>query len=78
MENRVQIPHTDIELGGEQFPSPAWWKDDEGFIWMRCNCGELAGLNSHDIGDNGEVNPSIYHDWGCGWHVYGTLEGWQK
>lgn len=76
--DRVKIPHTDIQLGGLNVqPSPAWWLDEDGYIWMRCACGDLAGLGNHTIEPNGDVNPSIFHDWGCGWHVWGTLEGWK-
>lgn len=80
MSDRVQIPHTDIELGGKNIePTPAWWKDEDGFVLMRCACGDLAGLNTHEIDSDGNVNPSIWHDeseGGCGWHVWGRLLGW--
>ena len=41
-------------------------------------CGKSGGrLSDHEIADDGTVNPSILcpHD-GCGWHVWGRLEGW--
>lgn len=79
MSNRVLIPHTNDHRGGANIqPSPAWWLDEDGFVLMRCACGELAGLNNHAIEANGDVNPSIFHDWGCGWHVFGTLLGWES
>ena len=80
MGDRVKIPKTDIELGGKKYPSPAWWLDEDGFLLMRCNCGDMAGLGNHTVEPNGDVNPSIWHDekeGGCGWHVWGCLEDWK-
>lgn len=76
IRDRELIAHTTIERGGKQYPSPAWWLARDGVVWMRCLCGNLIGIGQHRVDDNGDVNPSVSHDWGCGWHHYITLEGW--
>jgi hypothetical protein len=79
---RVLIPFTECFESGIE-PSPAWgWHDytgdeDEPTLFLRCACGMLTGLGKHTIADNGDVSPSIYHQQGCGWHVFGTLVGWK-
>jgi hypothetical protein len=62
--------------------APAWWTMGKR-VYVRCpNCGAPASL-AHEVSDNGEANPSIWHQ--CGeatgkedWHIYGTLENWVK
>lgn len=63
-------------------PAPAWGRDARGFLFIRCACGLCLSLDEgHVIAANGEVSPSLHHDDvkpdgdHCGWHVYGTLEG---
>jgi len=73
--NRINIPRDD-QRKSNVAPSPAWVIDNLGDVWIRCQCGELLALD-HDIDADGNVNPSLYHEPGCGWHVFGTLEGWE-
>lgn len=46
---------------------------------IRCfDCGGLVSLDkNHVIESTGRVSPSIGCPW-CGWHVFGSLEGWTK
>lgn len=82
MSDRVHIPRSEEHRGGKDIkPSPAWWwsegLNDEPVIWMRCACGRLMELDGHIVEPNGDVNPSIFHDAPeCGWHVFGTLDGY--
>jgi hypothetical protein len=44
---------------------------------LRCNCGKVIRLLDHRIAADGTLSPSIWHDIpGCGWHVFGKLQGW--
>ena len=75
--SRVSIPKTDVRKRNVE-PSPAWGRDQSGSLFIRCACGLCMGLDEHTISDNGEVTPSLFHDDpACGWHVWGTLEGWE-
>lgn len=78
MIERVQIPK-DVSCKSFIEPKPAWVRDVSDNLYIRCGgCGLLMGL-CHDIADNGDVNPSLYHDEPkCGWHVHGTLLDWDK
>jgi hypothetical protein len=42
------------------------------------NCGKIGSLADHDIGKNGEVNPSVVCPYDCGFHEYIRLAGWAK
>jgi hypothetical protein len=79
----IIIPKTDVRMGGPSIePRPAWFKDEHGFVWLRCECGHILNIDTHNhthaIGPDGVVTPSLWHDVPeCGFHVFGTLDGWQ-
>lgn len=73
--DRISIPRTEHR---KRFidPKPAWGRDATGELFIRCACGIVMGLD-HEIAENGDVNPSLFHDSPeCGWHVMGTLQNW--
>ena len=50
-----------------------------GVVLVRCNCGLVIRMLGQVIAADGTVTPSIWHDVpGCGFHVYGRFEGWDK
>ena len=65
-----------IQKFGKQ-PSPAWGRNSDGRLMIRCICGVPMGLD-HEVADSGEVSPSLWHNAPpeCDWHVMGTLVGW--
>jgi hypothetical protein len=85
--DRIQIPRTSARKSYHTSTTrkpnvdadsvcPAWGIDSGGTVFIRCACGMCMDLQ-HTIEPNGDVNPSIFHDRdGCGWHVMGTLVGW--
>jgi hypothetical protein len=84
MADRMTIPQTDVRMGGPIEPRPAWFKDEHGFVWLRCACGQLLNIDTHNgthtIDAAGVVTPSLWHHTDgnpCGFHVFGTLQGWE-
>lgn len=82
----ISIPHDpNPSVFSEDAPKPAWWRmgedDPEHFrpalVILRCGeCGKTSTLR-HSIADDGTVSPSLVCPHGCGWHVWGCLEGWR-
>ena len=74
--NRISIPKVD-DIHSDDAPAPSWslWR---GRVLLRCNCDHVTTLaEGHTIDDQGNVNPSIFHDVDyCGWHLWGKLENW--
>lgn len=74
----IEIPKTNFRKSFEE-PMPAWGKDKQGKLFIRCECGKCMGLDNHTVSDDGTVNPSLHHDEpDCGWHVWGKLLDWSK
>lgn len=77
MSDRIVIPFDPQILRRHADPKPAWGMDEDGLVWLRCQCGFLVTLD-HTVAADGEVNPSLWHNSPplCDWHVWGKLEGW--
>jgi hypothetical protein len=76
MSGLVIIPRTDLRKSFVP-PMPAWGRDTSGALFIRCACGICMGIDDHTVDAAGNVTPSLWHDEpGCGWHVWGQLEGW--
>lgn len=74
---RVEIPRDDVRKDNTE-PIPAWGKQTNGLVFIRCACGLCMDLDGHAVESNGDVNPSLWHDVPeCGWHVMGRLLGWE-
>lgn len=78
MTDRVTIP----KKAHRDQPGP-WWAPitTEGILspypMLSCPNGHAAGISDHTVADDGKVSPSLVcPEKGCGWHVWGTLEGW--
>lgn len=82
MAEHITIPKTEVRMGGPAIePRPAWFKEN-GFTYLRCACGHLLTIDTHNgthaIAGDGKVTPSLWHDVPeCGFHVFGTLDGWE-
>jgi hypothetical protein len=65
---------------GQWQPGPGQWQPVKGgTAVLRCvDCRGLIHLEkNHSISPSGKVSPSIGCPW-CGWHVFGTLVGWDR
>lgn len=74
MSERLLIPKVQPDQRGA-----AGWYLWRGRARLVCGgCGRDAGdLRDHSIDEDGTVNASILcPDAGCGWHVWGRLQGW--
>ena len=73
--SRTLLPHIHPESEGK----PGWyhWANR---IMVRCICGVTLPIDCHEVGSNGDVNPSLHHaaPEGCGWHEWATLEHWER
>lgn len=61
-------------------PSPAWGREENGTVWIRCACGLPVDLDigaTHIVSAEGAVTPSVWHD-DCPleWHTHVVLDGW--
>jgi len=87
----VQIPHATLGAYHSVGPrnQPAWdishdpqlvkqyGGNNKGVLLLRCQCGQVIRLLGQHVSADGKVAPSLWHDVPqCGWHVWGTLEGW--
>lgn len=41
-------------------------------------CGGIASLSNHEIAANGAVSPSVVCPFGCEFHEFILLEGWES
>jgi hypothetical protein len=75
----INIPKTNYRKSFVD-PIPAWGKDKDNNIFIRCNCGKCINLSPvHTIDNDGNVSPSIFHnETNCGWHIYGKLMDWKN
>jgi hypothetical protein len=89
----VALPHASLGPYGtfEAAGQPAWGLSQapelveqygngrDSVLVLRCNCGKIIRLLDHNVAADGTVSPSLWHDVpGCGWHVMGRLEGWER
>lgn len=79
MSNVVEIP----KVEGQRFDAPLTWNpvrlgDNTWTARLTCPNGHSGILESHRIGDDGIVRPSVVcHDEDCGWHVWAKLLDWK-
>jgi hypothetical protein len=82
------LPRHDDALGThpgscDALPRGAWkpWVNGPGFVRtaaVRCPvCSALFCLADHRIGAEGTVSPSIVCPYGCGFHEFVRLAGWE-
>lgn len=64
-------------------PGPSWLTDQEGLVFLRCECGLILGsLKNHSIDAEGFVRASVLHDSSikgpreCSWHTFVVLKDW--
>lgn len=74
--DRIHIPeHRDRD---QRIAPGAWHVSTDGDLWHRCpECLKGSVMQGHSVAANGEVNPSIACFAPCGYHVWGTLDGWR-
>lgn len=61
--------------------NPCWISVKDSRPIIKCECGKIFGLNSHNISKEGIVTPSVHHskekDSGCGFHAYIKLKDYK-
>jgi len=77
--NRREIPFDHrVRVLPDQAHRPSWavtLRDGKPVPYFMCACGKRGALDEHKVSENGEVDPSVWHE-DCGFHEYVRLESW--
>lgn len=77
----IDIPRLE---GGDKTPGAPGWlscQDTDGNQLkplIRCNCGEIMGIDAHHVHADGTVTASFHDRDGCGWHVWLKLASYDQ
>lgn len=78
----MMIFKRDISNSEEEQPINTWRAgrglNEEIYPTIRDSNGDWFGLATHSIDEDGTVSPSVVCPYGCGFHEFIKLEGWDQ